>query len=148
MYNSEEVIGLIERVNPWGPKKEWNLFFTNRRVIVARVGGGLGRSLVGVIGHALDGREAEKTSDKLKILSVNEILKAHEDNFTIEYPDVLEVTVKKPGWLRTISKLKIKTRQENYEFDLAPVVDKDKNLWWKKCVQGLQLAFGEKLTIK
>lgn len=151
----EEILGLIERVNPWGIHKEWNLFFTSSRVIVARVGGGLGRAIFGVIGAAVSEHRAAERSEKLKGLSPEEILRAHEDNFAIPYSDIMAVKVKKPGsfkpvqFLPKLSKLEIITTLKNYKFVLFPRArdEKTAKVWWDNCLGLLRSVLGSKLTV-
>lgn len=144
----EEILGLIERLNPWGSSKEWNLFFTSSRVIVARVGGGLERSIGGVISHAISEHRSAKKSTILKELSPEEILRNHEDNFAILYSDIKLVKTKKPGRFRPVTKLEIITAQKKHKFSMFPVVETDAKAWWDKCVHVLRSALGNKLIIK
>ena len=99
------------------------LLLTDKRIIVDHLGkrgitGTAGFSILGALGSALVdllkcGREtAAKRS--MKILSPDQLLKAHRDNFTITYPEIVSVTIVHVREAQTT--ITILTADEKYEF--------------------------------
>lgn len=94
----EEKIGSINGVNlPGMTDQRYNLIFTDRRIIGQFIGGNTAGFLVGgVIGMAIeDSLHKRKANEKAKEEDLEKIIFSHRKNFTIEYPDIKEILLKK-----------------------------------------------------
>lgn len=114
---SEKVLGAI---NVWGSglfgMKHQTLFFTEKRIVVAKRGGGLagtlgifGGAVTAVAGAAYDSHRAGKKGEELVELSVESILKADKKNFAIDNSELVKVELKKLA-------MKVETKKKKYKF--------------------------------
>jgi len=146
---AEHVQYMIDRVSEHrfakGLAKSYELFFTNKRIIVARVGGGARRvlfrgALGGIVGTLVESRLSAKTAEKLKRLNVQEIISSNPDNIVIPYETIQMVKMKKPGLTRPIG-MEIVTPMETYKFDL------ERKKEFENYVHSLRQILGNKLVV-
>jgi len=95
---------------------DFDLFFTNERVIAAKTGGMMGWALaLGAIGQAIAAHLSKKKSEQLRDLSLESVVTSDSKNFCISHDDVLRAELKKPKAL-SVGKLTINTGSKAYKF--------------------------------
>jgi hypothetical protein len=140
---SEEILGILNAIwtHAWKPNYHCHLIFTDKRLIVARmglvrellpylfvaVGAGVGAATgvaAGAGGGAGGGTAAATTSptiagmnreelEKLKQISPEQVLKSHKKNFYVSYSDIVKVQV---GKKLLTTRLYIHTPKEVHKF--------------------------------
>jgi hypothetical protein len=101
MENKEEIVGCVANVYQGWSLSMISLFFTTKRVIVAKIlgsGTSIGSFLAGgAIGLVLaDSYSREKTAG-FKVLSPEIILSKDGENYAIPYSEIIKIRIKWPG---------------------------------------------------
>jgi type IV secretory pathway TrbF-like protein len=155
MLEKEEIKGYILADKfSWKPNIHFALFFTLKRLIVAKVGA-LFKDFVASAEYA-------KKAEELKEVSIESILKADKDNFEIPYTDITDIEIKKAGWkdklvadFVTIGTLTIKIKdKKGQKFNItklridpsAPSKVKPQKL--EDCINVVRSVLSDKLSVK
>ena len=76
----------------------YDLYFTSKRVIVAKTGTPYGLALtLPVVGYMVEEHNREKKSKEYKELPFDDILKGDKKNFEIPFSEISKIEMKKPG---------------------------------------------------
>lgn len=95
---------------------DYDLFFTEKRIVAAKTGSTAGwGALIGVLGQLIAMHYSKKKSEQLSKLSIESIMTADKKNFEINYTDIVNAEVKKPGTF-SIGKLIINTGVKKHKF--------------------------------
>lgn len=115
---SEEILGVIDGVKHGRPPRNWSLFVTTDRLIVATVGkAGLGAAFE--FGGILMARSrAKRRTETLRERPPAEVLAAHRKNFEIPYGQVREAELDDPEVVVT-GTLRVTSPAETHEFTLT-----------------------------
>lgn len=80
----------------WGTTKDYDLIFTNKRIIVAMTANsGTAMAFGGALGWAISKSGRDKRRERYQQMSAEEIARAHSKNFSISYSDIQSVRIVK-----------------------------------------------------
>jgi hypothetical protein len=132
----EEILTVI------GTGKPETLFFTSKRVIIAKTGGMASRmamqSAFGVLGALAEQRREAKKKEELSKLTPESILSADKKNFGIPYEEIVKVEFFK----KLLSqKMRITTGTDKYEYYVAEPKKKQ-----PEYLNTLRAVLGDKLV--
>jgi hypothetical protein len=122
------------------------LLFTNTRILVVQggkagsgAGAVVGTSILGGLGSALGGLFKGGTGSKVSVKKMvpSQVLRAHRDNFPIDYREVVSVNIRQTSMLTNIT---ILTGGDKFEFSSRSRFD--------EIVRIFNSALAEKLTVE
>ncbi|NIN66444.1 MAG: hypothetical protein GTO63_17480 [Anaerolineae bacterium] len=138
---SEKVLGVIDGVKHGRPPRNWSLFVTSHRLVVATVGRtGLGATFE-FGGILMAKSRAKRKTEKLLKASPDDVLIAHRKNYEIPYSQVSKAELDDPSVVAS-GALNIDTITDAYEFLLT---NKDR---YQEHADILKSALGEKITFR
>jgi len=147
---SEKIFGIIEANRPAFMRTiRETLFFTSDKVIVARTSGSSG-VMFGAIGAIYDSITTTKKAEKMLELPLEDVLKAHKDNYAIPNSEITRVELKSRMRLNIItSKDKHKWYGGGLSRDLILPEKKEKKVRYPEDYGNmLRPIFGDKLSVK
>jgi hypothetical protein len=143
---SDKILGVIGHTESRGKgrlMRKYALVFFPKSVVAAKIGGILGTTLgfyFGQVGLAIYNRRLGKKADELKDVSMDEILKADEDNFVMQYKDISKIEMKKGG-IFSPTKITFSTKDKKYSFNLL------KKETFNDCVELIKSVLPNKTTV-
>lgn len=143
----DDILGIIGHTEGRGKgriMRKYALVFYPERLIAAKLGGVLGTTIghsFGITGLAIYNRTMSKKAEKLKDITMDEILKADRDNFMIPYQDITKVEMKKGGMLSP-TKFTFLTAGNKFTFNL---LNKEK---FNDCVELIKSILPSKADTK
>lgn len=138
---SEEVLGVIDGVKHGRPPRNWSLFVTSDRLIVATVGkAGLGAAFE-FGGILMAKSRAKRRTEKLRETAPDDVLVAHRKNYEIPYSQVSKAELDDPSVVAS-GTLNITAIADTYEFLLT---NRDS---YQEHAEILTSELGEKLTLR
>jgi len=123
---SEKILGVIGNTEGKGKgrtMKRWFLIFASDKVIALKMSGTLGLALSSLSGILAEleradvKRRIKKMEREVKQSSLEELIKADKDNFTIPYSDIERVEMSKGGLLSP-TRIRFLTAGKTYSFNL------------------------------
>ena len=132
----EQIRGMLDNYSTGFPVKIYNAFFTDRRIIFAKIGrfqsmfttgmaasGGLVGGLIGAGLDATVNRGRKKKSEKQAQMTPDMLLAEAKVNFAIDYAQIQSVEMHIPGMLRQ-GKVNISVPGKKHKFSMEITKDK------------------------
>ena len=132
----EQIRGMLDNYSTGFPVKIYNAFFTDRRIIFAKIGrfqsmfttgmaasGGLVGGLIGAGLDATVNRGRKKKSEQQAQMTPDMLLAEAKVNFDIQYAQIQSVEMKKPGMMQQ-AWVTIHTPGKKHKFNLQMTKDK------------------------
>jgi hypothetical protein len=140
---SEEILGNREVAyirSAWSGYEKDILFFTSKRLIVAKISSSWSRYVGGAIPLLLERHQQKQKKEKAGEISPEEVLAMDKKNFAVPYSEIDRVMVKKPGAI-SAGQVKIVTKEKTHQFGVR------KNLF-EDFMGLMRSVLADKLTVE
>jgi hypothetical protein len=124
----------------WSGNEKDILFFTSKRLIVAKISSTWSHYVGGAIPLIIERYQEKKKKEKLGEILPDDVLEMDKKNIAIPYSDIERVEVKKPGTISAAT-VKVITREKTHQFGVR------KNLF-EDFMRLTSLVLVDKLAIK